>query len=264
MEVEGDELSPRKGGRTTYAKRRGDNSSGAHLPPVDQDAAALSLAERYAPRIFLDQREPFLPVAVGYVIFTSDGYSPSVPRCIGLTPIGRRPAEFAIEYEIWWDWDIGHLYELEHVWVYVGSDEVVGVEASWHGGYFPWEPGKEVALEGDHPVLYAEPGKHAFFPQAAWFGETRELVLKFCGPRAGTGGLMVSPLFERALAPYKTAEADALIAEYLKRQAFEPSFVFDRPFTITRDILLPWPNLRDWIPKRVEWCLEQLRLHRGK
>ena len=240
------------------------SSSGGHLPPVDQDPAALGLAERYAPLIFFDRREPFLPVVVGYAIFTADGYSPSFPRCIGLTPVGRKPAQLAIEYEIWWDWDISHLYELEHIWVYADEDEVVGVEGSWHGGYFPWKPGREVILAGEHPVLYSEPGKHAFLPKADWFEGYQEMVLRSCGPQAGRGGLLVASIFESELAPFKTAEADALIAEYLRHRAFEPTFVFDRPFTITRDMLIPWPALRDWIPKRVKWCLEQLRLPRGE
>ncbi len=178
---------------------------GAHLPPADQDPAALELAARYAPRILFDRREPFLPVAVGYVIFTADGYSPSAPRCIGLTPVGRRPARLVTEYDIWWDWDIGHLYELEHVWVYVGKDGVVGVEASWHGGYFSWEAGKEVTLEWEHPMLYSQPGKHAFLARIDWFERAQEMVLLSCGPQAGTDGLLVPGIFERALAPLKTA-----------------------------------------------------------
>jgi hypothetical protein len=44
---------------------------------------------------------------------------------------GEAEAALAIEYAIWWDWDIGHLYELEHVWVYLDADrQVIRGEAS--------------------------------------------------------------------------------------------------------------------------------------
>jgi putative hydrolase of the HAD superfamily len=83
--------------------------------------ADYQLALRHAPYIRFDDREPFLPSVVGYTIFRESGASASFPRQIHLD------AEVAtvIEYAIWWDWDIGHLYELEHVWVYVNP----------HGGW---------------------------------------------------------------------------------------------------------------------------------
>ena len=92
-----------------------------------------ALAERHAPVIQFDKNEPFLPSVVGYTIFRQSAASPSFPRDIQL----RDRAQFVIEYAIWWDWDIQHLYELEHVWVYVDGGEVVDIEASWHGKFNP-------------------------------------------------------------------------------------------------------------------------------
>jgi hypothetical protein len=76
------------------------------------------LAALYAPLLRFDQREPFLPLAAGYTIFGQSGPSPSFPRTIEVGP-----GEQVVEYAIWWDWDIVHLYELEHVWVYLDSRE---------------------------------------------------------------------------------------------------------------------------------------------
>jgi Predicted hydrolase (HAD superfamily) len=91
---------------------------------TDQD-----LAERYAPQLMLDLAEPYRPYAYGWTIFRSPGKSPSSK--FEVAPEGA----FAIEYAIYYDWDIGHLYDLEHVWVHVGEDgAVVKVEASSHGG----------------------------------------------------------------------------------------------------------------------------------
>jgi len=227
---------------------------GANLPTAEQDPQALSLAERYAPHIHCDRREPFLPVVVGYTIFISNGPSPSFPRYIELAP----PTKLAIEYAIWWDWDITHLYELEHIWVYVGEEgEVVHAEGSWHGRYHPLVANGRVPLEGDHVVVYAEPGKHAFHPTPELPPELRRFIRRRCWEEAGEDGLLVTSLFEGEIA--KTPEADRLASAYLRRRAFEPSFAFNRSFAVERAALLPWPSLREWIPKRIGWWLEQLR-----
>ncbi|MEE9617850.1 MAG: hypothetical protein V3T90_12705 [Anaerolineae bacterium] len=42
---------------------------GTRPPQANRDPAELALAACYAPRIFLDQEEPFLPLVVGYTIF---------------------------------------------------------------------------------------------------------------------------------------------------------------------------------------------------
>ena len=114
----------------------------------------------------------------------------------------------AIEYAIWWDWDIGHLYELEHTWTYVGADgRVVFAEASWHGGYssavladgsVPLAPGTTT-----HPVVYSQPGKHAFVPMVEGLLEVADKNRESCGARAGTGGLWLTPLFEDVLSRTK-------------------------------------------------------------
>jgi len=219
----------------------------------------LDLAARYAPHLLLDSKEPFLPVAVGYTIFERDGYSLSFSRYIGLAPVGRPPAAKAIEYAIWWDWDIRHLYELEHVWVYLDEGgRVLYSEFSWHGGCFGI---RDVSLEGTHTVLYSEPGKHALSPSAEVFEVQRPHTERNCQERAGAAGLLVTSIFEGILE--KTPEKDALAEAYLKARAFLPSYEFTQRFVISRDILLPWPELKRWIPQRVAWLLEQLRQGAG-
>jgi hypothetical protein len=138
-----------------------DNDPGDR-PPAAQEREELALAARYAPLIHLDRLDPFLPSFAGYTIFRRDGQSASFPRRVTprpqpprlgerearelatYLPDGRLPevpdiaAAFVVEYAIWWDWDIQHLYELEHAWSYVGADgRLLYAEASWHGGYFP-------------------------------------------------------------------------------------------------------------------------------
>src|SRR5215211_3814088 len=158
----------------------------------------LDLARRYAPVIYFDAAEPFLPLYAGYTVFRFAGPSPSFPRYITL----EQPAVLAIEYAIWWDWDIQHLYELEHAWVYVdAAGRVIHAEASWHGGFQAMLHAGALVLEGEHVLIYSEPGKHAFAPHPSWFAEraaphpraTTEAL-------AGMGGLLVTQLFQGQIA----------------------------------------------------------------
>ncbi|HEY80798.1 MAG TPA: hypothetical protein EYP25_04515 [Anaerolineae bacterium] len=227
------------------------------LLQTPQDPAARALVARYAPIILFDRNEPFLPLAVGYTIFRKREPSPSFPRQIDLKP----GEALAIEYAIWWDWDIGHLYELEHVWVFIDAQgQVSRVEASSHGGYFNMVGPEGLRLEGTHPVLYSEPGKHAFAPDPAWYRRDRSpRIIEATTQRfAGVNGMWVTPLFEAEMHAFRTPEANRLVLSYLQRLAFDPAWEFDLRFPITEAMLVPWPALHAWIPHRVAWWLEKL------
>src|SRR6476659_4107068 len=85
------------------------------------DPTTRAVAARYAPIIEFDQHEPFLPLAAGYTLFQAAAPSPSFRRDVLLYAPDQPPAQLVIEYAIWWGWDINHLYELEHVWVFVDA-----------------------------------------------------------------------------------------------------------------------------------------------
>ena len=234
-----------------------DNASVESLLQTPQDAAERTLAARYAPIILFDRREPFLPLAVGYTLFRQNGPSPSFPREVMLQP----SEALAIEYAIWWDWDIGHLYELEHVWVFADAQgRVTRVEASSHGGWHNMIGPHGLRLEGTHPVLYSEPGKHAFAPDPEWYFRNRspQMVAATTRRFAGINGMWVTPLFEGAMHTYRTPEANQLVLTYLQRLAFDPDWEFDQRFPITEEMLVPWPALQAWIPHRVAWWLDRL------
>ena len=123
---------------------------------------------------------------------------------------GQPPAALAIEYAIWWDWDIGHLYELEHAWVYVdAAGRVVRAEASWHGGQHDMRLDGRLALDGDHVVLFSEPGKHAFAPTPAWFRERRRRVQAFRDEHAGRRRRGADRAVHRRPSPRDAAGASA-------------------------------------------------------
>jgi hypothetical protein len=237
----------------------------SRVPRPRQSIRERNLAAKYSPLIYFDRNEPFLPLLVGYTIFRSDAESPSFPRRIELTGQAHPRAKLAIEYAIWWDWDIQHLYELEHTWTYVGEDsQVVLAEASWHGGFnrAVLDNGRVRLARGAggcHPVVYSEPGKHAFAPIPQIIVNKRKAkTLESCGPNAGKGGLWVTPLFEGILDLRKNAKTDALVTAYLKKQAFKPAFAWDKKFLVTKDSLIPWATLFEWIPLRIDWWLAQL------
>ncbi|MYD08895.1 MAG: glycerophosphodiester phosphodiesterase, partial [Chloroflexi bacterium] len=213
------------------------------------------LALRYAPLIRFDRREPFLPSAVGYSVFRRDAASASFPREISL---GDGLA-CVIEYAIWWDWDIQHLYELEHVWV--GVDAAGGIaelEASWHGRFnrMRTEEGALPPQDG-RPLLYSEPGKHAFAPSPGRLLQRRIRTDASCGIHAGRMGVHVTPLFAGIIKQRKPLQ-NRLVHTYLERLQFAPTYDFSQCFDLRDAVLVPWPSLFRWIPGRVSACLEAL------
>ena len=229
------------------------------LLSIPQNADERALAARYTPRLLFDTREPFLPLAAGYTIFHHDAPSPSFPRSIELTPPGQPPAALAIEYAIWWDWDIEHLYELEYAWVFVDDQgQVVRGEASWHGGYHDMAQNGHLHLAGDHMVIYSEPGKHDFAPTIAWFQKRRQQQKRpQSSVHAGQGGVWVTPLFEGKIK--RTPWDNTLVHTYLERLAFDPSWDYSRQYAFSPTDLVPWPALEAWIPGRVAWWVKNLK-----
>lgn len=218
--------------------------------PEDQE-----LALRYAPLIRFDRREPFLPSAVGYTVFRCDSDSASFPRAIAL----EKGVAFVIEYAIWWDWDIQHLYELEHAWVAVDADGgIVDLEASWHGRFNPMRAeGGGLPQQDGRPLLFSEPGKHAFAPSPAWLLGRRATTLASCGVHAGRMGVHVTPLFAGIIDQRKPLQ-NRLVHTYLERLQFEPTYDFSQRFDLREAAFVPWRSLYHWIPGRVAACLESL------
>jgi hypothetical protein len=230
------------------------------LLSLPQDESERALAAHYAPVLLFDAREPFLPLAAGYTIFRQSCPSPSFRQgfVVDLAPQGQPPARYAIEYAIWWDWDIGHLYELEHVWVYVDDGgRVVRCEASWHGSHHDMRREGQLSLDGDHVMLYSEPGKHAFAPTPDGFKERRRKFKRSeTSELAGVGGVLIARFIEGKVKP--TPLKTRLVHTYLAQQAFEPSGEFSKAFRFTSERMVPWPALCEWMPVRVNHILERL------
>lgn len=233
----------------------------AHFVTLDQSAPdenERTLARQFAPRILFDKREPFLPSMVGYTIFRANAASHSFPRHIELTD----NAVLCIEYAIWWDWDIQHLYELEHIWVYVDAQEtVVRVDASWHGGWHQMlDENGHIPLSNGRVQLHSEPGKHAFAATIAPLLERRPTTDESTGIYAGRGGVWVTPLFAGIIKDRHPLN-NRVVQAYLERQRFEPGYEFTKEFSLEDVVFVPWPTAFQWIPQRVHFWVDYLERH---
>jgi len=212
------------------------------------------------PILLFDRMEPFLPSRVGYSIFTE----PCDSRVDYKRKLGGPSRihfdlpglDLVIEYGIWWDWDIEHLYELEAAWVYLDREgKYLMIEASWHGSYGKIEVDGEIPMREGRPLLYCQPGKHAFASRPEVF--LPESVGPPCSTDAGKMGVLVTPLFEGRIE--KTPERDRLVREYLRRRAFMPSLDFVKEWRMPKGAFVPWEELARWIPMRIEEILERLK-----
>jgi hypothetical protein len=220
--------------------------AGGHLSKGDE-----ALARICAPILWLDEREPFRPQVAGVTVARTSMPSASFSRDLA-PPDGG----FIIEYALWWDWDINHLYELEHIWVSGtnsdGGPLVTIVEGSSHGSYRILD----TECRGTHPVVYCEPGKHAFFIPESVASLNPPILTLLCHDWAGCGGLIGRTVAPGSI-PLRYDPANRRIARrWLQRFAFTPSFQFTREVTMETLPLHTWQSVAAWIPDRMRALLE--------
>lgn len=215
------------------------------------------IVQKYSPYIYFDENEPFYPVKVGYSIFKKPGESKSFIRKINFD---TNIVDYVIEYAIYWDYDIQHLYELEHVWVFVSKNgELVDGEASFHGWYLKALLKDRSNIEDKtHMAIYSQPGKHAFLPRPEYLELIPDLR-SATYDSAGNSGLIVTSIFKGI---YETNdEINAMVRDYLRNYGFRPTMRFEK-YIIPEDIIITWEDLFIEIPQRIADRLEEIR--RGK
>ena len=208
----------------------------------------LCLAVQYAPIIHFDVNETIPLRRVGYTVFRAAGRSDSFPK----REVAPGAGGLVIEYAFFWDYDIQHMYDLEHIWVYAAADgAVIRAEGSFHGKYLTlWEPEMPFSRppEGTHVHAFCQPGKHAFLPD----GQLFRLIPGWqacCREQAG-GPVEVGNPFHGAYCP--TPEDDARSAGYIRRAlTFTPNLAFDGGHIVPGELLVPWVTLKAWIPGRI-------------
>lgn len=212
----------------------------------------IELCLRYMPHIYRDKAEPFPIRYIGCTAFTQARRSDSFPKWY-IDPAAEN-AEMIIEYAIYYDYDIQHLYDLEHIWVAVSAGGAVkDCWCSFHGMRLRAAGLRAFRMEdGTHPVLYAQPGKHAMLPDPELF----ELHPQFriaCGAAAG-GGLLVPDMLADKL--QTDPQTDEAVRRYIcDNFTFVPTMEFVLE-TVKPEQLITWQELREKIPQLVE---QQLR-----
>lgn len=219
------------------------------------------LAARYLPIFCFDEAETIPLRAVGWTVFRETRRSDSFPKREVPVTFG---AETAIEYACYWDYDIQHMYDLEHVWVYLdGENRVIRAEGSFHGKYLNlWAPGLEkagaTAPEEGRVFAFSQPGKHAMVP----CGELCRLVPDWdrcCREHAG-GPVLVGGPFEGIYSA--TEEEDRNSIRYIRENlCFVPTLRFRRGGE--KALLLPWGELKEKIPEWVAAECGRLKKHYG-
>ena len=217
-------------------------------------------ALKYAPVILFDTAETIFPRAVGFTVFRQTGRSTSFPKREVTVPDG---AACVIEFAYYFDYDIQHMYDLEHIWVTVDREGAVSAaQASFHGKYLNlWAPGMSFAFppRGERVLAFCQPGKHAFLPAGelfrlvpGWEESCREAggpVLignPFSAEYSSTGQDLFVP----------TARDDEHSRRWLKeRLSFQPTLRFEER-ELAAELYLPWENLFDLIPG---WIAEECR-----
>lgn len=209
-------------------------------------------AERSLPVFWIDEKEPFAPAALGYTVFTQDSRSDSFPKRYVRADWTR--TKFVIEYALWFDYDIGHLYDLEHIWIYCDQEgRIQKAEGSFHGKYLNLvnlDTGEPPLDETGRLTVYLQPGKHAVVP------DLRVIRLipgwkECCSQGAGQDGFLIPEMF-REFFPKSEEELQEKVRRHIRRTwAFEPSFQFVRLSTDTA-LLMPWQALKKSIPERVK------------
>jgi FMN phosphatase YigB (HAD superfamily) len=226
----------------------------------------LDLARRHAPIVYFDAAEPFPPQLVGWAVLRASGPSPSFNRYLNLNLADGRRAAAVVEYALWTDWDIDHLYELEHVWSYVDRNgRLMHAEASWHGGHAPLVQDGQLSCDGERPVAYAQPGKHAMAATPEIFTRFDTLRERFrlsAERDVGMGGLLVGNTITGRLE--KNARRDALANAFLRQRAFAPTFRFEVRWDCAEAPFLPARELIEKVPSRLEGILHRLEVDRNK
>lgn len=214
----------------------------------------LSLARRYAPIIHVDVCETIPLLAYGITVFEKTRRSESFPKREVNVPQRCK----VIEYACFWDYDIQHMYDLEHIWVTVDEKGCVcHVEGSFHGKYLNlYDAGMPFALqpEDEHVHAFCQPGKHAFLPD----GQQFRLIpgwYESCNMQSG-GDVLVGGPFGGCYQP--AAEDHARCRRYLREHlAFQPTLKFRRMEEPVQYML--WDEMARWIPRRVAQECERLK-----
>ncbi len=146
-----------------------------------------------------------------------------------------------------------------------GEGRVIGVESSFHGKFLNSMIEGVLEWEGSHPVLYVQPGKHAFLPAPDYF----KLIIDrdtACNKNAGEAGFLIMPMFEGRL--FTDEETDRKVEAYIRENySFMPTWEFVAKSPDGRketEILMPYRELDKMVVERLLRWAEEIKSANGK
>jgi len=216
-------------------------------------AEEKALFIRYCPRIYMDRADPFPVRYIGCTVFTQPQRSESFPKWL-VNP-QTEGADRILEYAVYFDYDIQHMYDLEHIWVAIdGKGTVVNCWCSFHGMRLRAAGLGTFMMEGEHPVLYSQPGKHAMLPDPKLFFLHPDFE-RACKEKAGGGVLIPGFLSDRI----KTdPETDEKVTRYIREHySFIPAMAF-APAQIEETQIMSCRELLDKIPELIACQLRRI------
>lgn len=215
----------------------------------DHTMTEQELFQKYCPLLKEDEHEPFHITGIGCRLFTESGKSPTSNYRIELPGKGYK----AIEYAFFWDYDIQHLYDLEHAFVYLDKENrITDLISSFHGRFYRQS---DVCFDGVRPILYIQPGKHALMAHPEYFRLFPDLE-SACNVKAGADGVAV-PDFIKGVEHDKND--DAMTERYIKeRFSFSPSGAY-KTAADPRGLIVSPESLLEFITGSVNRELEVIR-----
>ena len=215
------------------------------------NAEQKALFFRYCPKIYMDKADPFPVRNIGCTAFTQPQRSCTFPKWY-IDPQAEGAA-MILEYAIYFDYDIQHMYDLEHVWVALDEQgKPINCWCSFHGMRLRAAGLSKFQMDGEHPVLYAQPGKHALLPHPELFLLHPDFE-KACRETAGGGVLIPEMLSDRIKTDPKT---DEIVSNYIRENySFTPTMEFV-PERIEMAQILTWQDLFDEIQASIACQLQ--------
>ncbi|MBD3352597.1 MAG: hypothetical protein GF364_14005 [Candidatus Lokiarchaeota archaeon] len=167
----------------------------------------------------------------------------------------KNKAEKVIEYAIYYSSDIVHIYDLEHVWVYLNKDdEIIGVKGTRHGVIMTlYGSASKIKYQKKHPIVYCTPGKHSNIVDPKQLN--RRILERACGYNyVGKDGVYDVQFFNDKIWK-KVREFDPgkekIREVYRKHYTFKPTFKMTKYMIPTRKLMKPWYDLMEEIPDRI-------------
>lgn len=225
--------------------------------------ALTSVARKLAPLLMLDRAEPFRPETVAVTAAVAHEESQAFPGAMLVVPEGG----VCVEYTIWWNGNIRHLYGLEHAWIRAVEEDgrwrILTIHISHDGDIHQLETWRE---SDGRPILYCEPGGHTMTGALNQLRTPVEITDWRCGEDAGLDGMKHPGHPHVRFTP--TAHDHRRAVHHMRALSFTPAWQFTHAVDLREVAWEEWGEMAQAAPGRIREQLDKshdgpLALHAG-